>query len=63
MNSIDRDRFIRKRELSQITALSESTIARLEKASNFPKRRRTSNNTVAWSLLEVTNWMETRQRA
>ena len=63
MNSIHRDQFIRKRELTKITGLSESTIRRLEIANNFPRRRRTSNNTVAWSLLEVSSWMESRQQA
>jgi prophage regulatory protein len=55
------DHFVRKKEATQITGLSASTLRRLEIAGNFPNRRQLSINTVGWSLVEITQWMESRQ--
>jgi prophage regulatory protein len=50
------------REVAQRVALSRSTIWRLERAGQFPKRRRLSVNKVAWWEPEIEEWLESRQR-
>lgn len=54
------DRMIRIKELVNITALSRTTLWRLERASNFPSRKQLSLGAVGWSLLEVEAWMSSR---
>jgi len=41
-------KFLRIRQVMQLTGLSRMTIYRLELAGKFPKRRRLSENSVAW---------------
>lgn len=41
-----------------LTGLSRSTVDRLEKAGKFPKRVRTSPNTVAWRGNELQVWVD-----
>jgi prophage regulatory protein len=41
-------KFLRIRQVMQLTGLSRMTIYRLELAGRFPKRRRLSENSVAW---------------
>src|SRR5688500_16755351 len=50
------------REVAQRVALSRSTIWRLERAGQFPKRRRLSVNKVAWWEPEIEEWLRNRQR-
>ena len=49
------------REVAQRVALSRSTIWRMERAGQFPKRRRLSVNKVAWWEPEVEEWLRSRQ--
>lgn len=53
-------KFIRIRQVMQITGLSRMTIYRLELAGNFPKRRKLSQNSVAWREEEVEQWLNSR---
>jgi prophage regulatory protein len=46
------------REVTQRVALSRSTIWRLERAGQFPNRRRLSVNKVAWWEPEIQQWLE-----
>ena len=57
------DRFIRPREIQRITGLNRVTVWRLEKAGQFPKRRKLSVKAVGWSLNEVLTWIESRTLA
>jgi prophage regulatory protein len=50
------------REVTQRVALSRSTIWRLERAGQFPKRRRLSVNKVAWWEPEIEEWTRNRER-
>ena len=54
----DHDRFLREREVHNLTGLSRTTRWRLEKAGKFPRRRQISTNAVAWLESEVLEWMK-----
>lgn len=51
-------RFIRRPEVSHITGLSRSHIYKLAKDGDFPRPVRLSARSVAWSLSDVTRWMD-----
>ena len=55
-------RLIPFREVAQRVALSRSTIWRMERAGQFPKRRRLSVNKVAWYEPEIEEWLQSRER-
>ncbi len=55
------DQIIRPRNLPAITGLSRTSIWRLEKAGQFPKRVRLSAGAVGWRLSEVMAWLQDRQ--
>lgn len=57
------DRYLRCKDVVDITRLSRSTIWRLEKAGKFPRRRKLTAGSVAWLAREVQEWMEDRPRA
>lgn len=56
-NSIIRPKFIKQK-----TGLSLSTINRLEKIGEFPKRRKLSEGSVGWIESEIDAWAEKRVR-
>lgn len=53
-------RFLRIRQVMQFTGLSRMTIYRLELAGQFPKRRRLSENSVAWLESDIESWADSR---
>jgi prophage regulatory protein len=53
-------KFLRIRQVMQLTGLSRMTIYRLELAGEFPKRRQLSKNSVAWLDTDITQWVESR---
>jgi prophage regulatory protein len=53
-------KFLRIRQVMQLTGLSRMTIYRLERDGNFPKRRRLSENSVAWLESDIALWAESR---
>jgi prophage regulatory protein len=55
-------RLVPFREVAQRVALSRSTIWRLERAGQFPRRRRLSVNKVAWWEPEIEEWLRNRDR-
>jgi len=55
------DRFIRRPEVARLTALSSSTLRRMEIAGTFPRRRQLGANSVAWSEQSVLAWLESRK--
>ena len=46
--------------VSQVVALSQSTVQALVRDSDFPKPRQMSGRRVAWLLREVEAWAESR---
>ena len=46
--------------VAQAVALSTSTIERLEREGQFPKRRQLSGQRVGWLVREVQEWAESR---
>lgn len=55
--------YIRKPELLKITGLSNSTIWRMEKIGQFPKRRKISKILVGWLSTEIEQWLQSRELA
>ena len=53
-------RFLRSRQVVQLTGLSRMTIYRLEIAGQFPRRRQLSRNSVAWLETDIEAWAKTR---
>lgn len=53
-------RLISFREVYQRTSLSRSTVWRMERAGQFPARRRLSVNKVAWWEPEIEEWVGNR---
>jgi len=49
-------------ELIEKIGLSRTTIWRMERQGNFPKRIHLSPRRVGWILEEVEEWIETRSR-
>ena len=54
------DRFLRKKEVVEMTGLSRSTIDRYVEKDMFPKPRRIGPNSVRWLLSEILVWMASR---
>jgi len=55
-----RNEIIRPRDLPRETGLSRTTIWRLEKKSDFPKRIRLSAGAVGYRRADVEAWRESR---
>lgn len=53
-------KFLRVRQVIQLTGLSRMTIYRLELAGRFPRRRRLSENSVAWLESDIAAWADSR---
>jgi len=53
-------KFLRIRQVIQLTGLSRMTIYRLEVAGEFPKRRQLSKNSVAWLDTDIEQWAQSR---
>lgn len=56
-------KILRLDEVKHITGLSCSTIWRLEKSGNFPKRRQIGPHSVGWLDSELSQWIESRPTA
>lgn len=54
-------RIIKKPVVREITALSDSTVRRLELAGLFPKRIKLSKSAVGWIEGDVLAWVESRK--
>ena len=48
-------------DLQRIVPLSRTTIWRLERQGEFPRRMRISTNRVGWLLSDVEEWIASRQ--
>lgn len=58
-----KDQIIRPRNIPSFTGLSKTTIWRLERAGNFPKRVKLSAGAVGYHLSDVQAWLATRAAA
>ena len=56
------NRLIDLKELRKLVSLSPSSIYRLEKAGQFPKRIKVAPGRVAWHYAEVADWIETKKQ-
>ena len=54
-------RMLRRKEVREVTGLSDTTIWRLEKAGKFPRRIQLTENTVGWDEHGVRGWRESRK--
>jgi predicted DNA-binding transcriptional regulator AlpA len=54
------DRFIRRKEVVQLTTLPPSTLTRLINKGLFPKQYKLSERSAAWKLSEVIHWMDSK---
>ena len=52
--------FLREREVCDKVKFSRVSLWKLEKAGQFPRRRRVGPNSVRWVRSEVEAWMESR---
>jgi len=50
-------RFISRKDVVDITGLSESTIRRLQKKNMFPKSYKISSRRIAWLQSDIEEWM------
>ena len=55
------DKILRNKTVLAITGLSRTTIHRLEKAGNFPKRIQLGARAVGYKESEIQRWIETRE--
>jgi prophage regulatory protein len=55
------DRFVRLREMLQITGLPRATVYELMAKNLFPKNYRISPRLVAWKAGDLATWMQSRQ--
>lgn len=53
--------YLRLNELKKVTGLSSSTLWRLEKRGEFPRRHRLSIRAVGWVAHEVEEWLDSRK--
>lgn len=51
------DELLRWPELSKVTKLSRSTVDRLEKLGQFPKRVKLGPRAVAWRRVDIEGWL------
>lgn len=54
------EKIVRFPEIKERTGLSRSTIFRMERNGNFPKRRVIGSHSVGWILTEVLDWINSR---
>lgn len=54
---------LRTQQLREYIGLSRTTIWRLEKSGQFPKRVRLGQNSVGWLKGDVDSWLESRKGA
>lgn len=55
------DKYMRIKQVSEITGLSRATIYNMEKIGDFPKKTVLSTRAVAWRESEVASWMDSRK--
>lgn len=54
------DQFLRFTAVRSLIGLSRSTVWRLEKSGDFPRRRQIAPNSVAWLRSDLDRWIKQR---
>lgn len=49
---------ISKKRVMELTSLSDTTIWRMERKGEFPKRKQISRNRVAWVFADIQQWLK-----
>jgi len=57
------DRYLRRRAVEEITGLSRSTIYLMMSRGEFPRPVKLTTRAVAWPEREITEWLDSRERA
>ena len=55
-----KDRMLNIKQVTDISGLSRTTLWRLEKSGDFPRRRQLSPRRVGWVESEVLIWLEAK---
>jgi len=63
MTDKNADSLIRWEEVQKMVGISRTSVWRLEKDGEFPKRRHISKRAVGWSQHEIQKWLESRPQA
>jgi prophage regulatory protein len=58
-----RERILRQPEVEAVTSLKRTSIWRLERAGDFPKRRKIAPGINGWLASEIDEWMRSRPLA
>ncbi|MGI9273661.1 MAG: helix-turn-helix transcriptional regulator [Endozoicomonas sp.] len=53
---------VREAQRREITGVSRTAAWKLEKTGKFPERRVTSTNHVSWSMAELLEWADNREK-
>jgi predicted DNA-binding transcriptional regulator AlpA len=53
---------LRLRDVTSLTGLSRTTLWRLERGGQFPKRIRLSPNSIGWEKRDIVAWLTARPR-
>ena len=48
------------RQVAELVGLSRTTIWRLERSGQFPRRRQVSTKAVRWNQAEILDWINSR---
>ena len=56
------DCYVRWPTVQEVSALSRTTIWRMERDGKFPMRRKISANSVGWLKSEIEAWVHTREQ-
>ena len=57
---MEKDRMLNVRQVTEISGLSRTTLWRLEKGGDFPRRKQLSPRRVGWLESEVAIWLEAK---
>jgi len=55
-------RVLRWPQVQRLVGLSKSTVWRMEREGNFPRRRQLAVRAVGWDARELEKWVETRKK-
>ena len=62
MSNVSVPLIIRRSQLKAVLGIAPSTVDRLEKAGQFPQRKKWNTGVVGWSGEEVSDWVKSRVR-
>jgi predicted DNA-binding transcriptional regulator AlpA len=60
MSNVSVPLIIRRSQLKTVLGIAPSTVDRLEKAGQFPQRKKWNTGVVGWDGSEVVNWVSER---